>query len=110
MFAELFDAGPIPLYPDSTRDNTSSVDVGCFSSQQLHLIANEACNLMRRPLPSSFKRTRAILTTKEACEIFLLRPADHTLSRRKSMVAGDSGAVSQRYGVSPKAIRDIWNR
>ena len=48
-------------------------------------------------------RKRAILNAKMAEEIFHLNPslnAGHAIS---------SMYVSQRFGVSPKTIRDIWN-
>ena len=56
-------------------------------------------------------RRRAIITAVKASEIFLLRsssqrPKIEDLSRR----AGDSVAISRIYGISPKAVRDIWNR
>jgi hypothetical protein len=110
MQAEAFDVGPIPWYPEGIHDTTCSIDLCQVSSQQQLLSANQACDSILRPFSSRFKRTRAILTAQEACEIFLLRPMDQTVSGRSSMPPGDSSAVSQRYGMSPKAIRDIWNR
>jgi hypothetical protein len=60
----------------------------------------------RRQYEGRSGRKREILTSQMAFEIFLLasskksKDGDHLSSFR----------VSKQYGVSPKTIRDIWNR
>jgi hypothetical protein len=70
---------------------------------------NDKCDRSLAP------RKRAIITAKDACEIFLLTNAAEQnahgprhIARRA--VGGDSVCVSKLFGISPKAVRDIWNR
>jgi hypothetical protein len=59
------------------------------------------------------QRTRAVLTSQQVKDIFHLRnlPADGTVgSASHCRCASRSAEVSRKFGVSPKAIRDIWNR
>lgn len=56
---------------------------------------------------------RAVLTSQQVRDIFHLRnlPADGTVSSASHCrCASRSAEVSRKFGVSPKAIRDIWNR
>ena len=61
-------------------------------------------------------RKRAVINAQDACDIFLL--AEHAATRtthghrNKSLLAlgGDSVQISKFFGISPKAVRDIWNR
>ncbi len=54
-------------------------------------------------------RKRAVITAREAGEIFLMKYPRQEAS--SNVVAfGNSVEISQRYGISPKAVRDIWNR
>lgn len=59
-------------------------------------------------------RKRAILTAQQAVEIFKLResPASKLEQPGAELVSvyGRSSLVSALYGISPKAVRDIWNR
>ena len=61
-------------------------------------------------------RKRAIINAHDACEIFLLGKPSLTSRthghRHNSTLAlgGDSVRVSNFFGISPKAVRDIWNR
>jgi hypothetical protein len=52
---------------------------------------------------------RIILTEKKAGEIYSLKPSP---SFPESTKRGESQSrlVAEKYGVSPKTVRDIWNR
>jgi hypothetical protein len=55
-------------------------------------------------------RKRAVLTDQQAAEIFKLRLAFGAFdSSRQHLFTSRSAQVSKLYGVSPKAVRDIWN-
>ncbi len=58
-----------------------------------------------------FPRKRAVLTDHDAAEIFKLRlsPENETSQQECCAVKSRSVLISQMYGVSPKAVRDIWN-
>ena len=53
---------------------------------------------------------QVILTAEQAKSIYSLRASstveDHTIRH----VVGKSSLVAEMYGVSPKTIRDVWNR
>ena len=57
-------------------------------------------------------KKRALLTDDQAAEIFNLRVTvgqDTSIAQHRFFTSR-SIAVSQMYGVSPKAVRDIWNK
>jgi hypothetical protein len=63
------------------------------------------------------QRKRAVLTPKEAREIYLLnKPSTNVRSRCTDRAIFESEGrfssmrVSKHYGISPKSVRDIWNR
>lgn len=51
-----------------------------------------------------------ILSKQQALDIYSMRTADTTSDPALKAVAGKSSMVAEMYGVSPKTIRDIWNR
>ena len=52
---------------------------------------------------------RIILTEQQAIEIYLKNPGKREdIPNRK--YESQSRLLSEQYGVSPKAVRDIWNR
>ena len=54
---------------------------------------------------------RIILTSVQAVEIYKQRQIkSHTETSLCSKIRGQSVAIAEKYGVSPKAIRDIWNK
>jgi len=55
------------------------------------------------------KRFRATLTKEQAALIYTLRPPDKD-DPAPNKLAGNSQLLSKRFGVSPKAVRDVWNR
>ena len=57
-------------------------------------------------------RKRAILSSQQAGEIFLLREAIASKigERSNSLVTSNSIMAGAKYGISAKAVRDIWNR
>ena len=57
-------------------------------------------------------RKRALLTDDQAAEIFSMRvpSAETSNALRNRALTSRSVAVSKMYGVSPKAVRDIWNK
>ena len=56
-------------------------------------------------------RKRAVLTEQEATAIFGLRGSIHGIGNfsRDRDFTSRSSVVSKMFGVSPKAVRDIWN-
>ena len=52
-------------------------------------------------------RNRAVLTADAACEIFLMKSSASHVDDFQSV---SSLLMARKYGVSPKTIRDIWNR
>ena len=62
----------------------------------------------RRSRPAG-KRFRATLTKEQAALIYTLRPPDKD-DPNPNKIAGNSQLLSKRFGVSPKAVRDVWNR
>ena len=55
------------------------------------------------------RRTRAVLSSPEAREIYALQWTDSS-KHLHGIHPGKSVRISQMFGVSPKAVRDIWNR
>ena len=57
-------------------------------------------------------RKRAILSSQQAGEIFLLREAigSKVGERSNSLFTSNSNMAGAKYGISAKAVRDIWNR
>ena len=56
-------------------------------------------------------RPRALLTEQEAVEIYLYRKAASIRpGKNDALLFGKSSAVATFYNISPKAVRDIWNR
>ena len=55
------------------------------------------------------KRFRATLTKEQAALIYTLRPPDKD-DPNPNKIAGNSQLLSKKFGVSPKAVRDVWNR
>ena len=53
---------------------------------------------------------RAILTAEQAVEIYQLRPHHITIDGGDAQCSGRTLSVARRFGISPKAVRDIWNR
>ena len=51
-----------------------------------------------------------ILTAEQARTIYLLRSESTSEGISALSVAGKSSLVSEMFGVSPKTIRDVWNR
>eukprot|EP00960_Hanusia_phi_P008545 243663-Hanusia_phi.AAC.1 len=55
------------------------------------------------------RRFRATLTKEQASLIYALRPPDRD-DPNPSKLAGNSQLLAKKFGVSPKAVRDVWNR
>mmetsp|Transcript_19614 Transcript_19614/g.48132 ORF Transcript_19614/g.48132 Transcript_19614/m.48132 type:complete len:592 (+) Transcript_19614:318-2093(+) len=51
-----------------------------------------------------------ILSKQQALDIYSMRSPTTTNDTTLQAVAGKSSMVAEMYGVSPKTIRDIWNR
>ena len=51
-----------------------------------------------------------ILTAEQARSIYQLRSPSTAEGPAAHLVAGKSSLVAEMYGVSPKTIRDVWNR
>mmetsp|Transcript_42138 Transcript_42138/g.98824 ORF Transcript_42138/g.98824 Transcript_42138/m.98824 type:complete len:527 (-) Transcript_42138:112-1692(-) len=55
-------------------------------------------------------KSQIVLTKEQAIEIYGLRRITPDLSVKLAEIAGKSALVAEVYSVSPKTIRDIWNR
>jgi hypothetical protein len=67
----------------------------------------------RLPAARGPHRPRAVLTVRQALQIYLYRPgaaAAAFAAVPEPALRGDSPAVAARYGVSPKTVRDLWAR
>jgi hypothetical protein len=53
---------------------------------------------------------RAVLTATQAIEIYSYRKTKSNCHKKDPLLTGRSAAVAKKFNVSPKAIRDIWNR
>lgn len=70
----------------------------------------QLCSMNRKEIKTDSQRKRAVLTNQQAAEIFQLRLSFGILdSSRQHLFTSRSAQVSKIYGVSPKAVRDIWN-
>ena len=54
-------------------------------------------------------RLRIVLTAQQAADIYKLKPLLCETSDQPK-IRGQSIPIANQYGVSPKTIRDIWNR
>ena len=91
----------MPVFPEESSLSTKSIKFRhCPSSDMPSNIFSDA--FRRQP--------RAILSKKQAVEIFLLRSIGNTSPRSDACLYGRSSAVACKYRISPKAVRDIWNR
>ena len=58
-------------------------------------------------------RKRAVLTASQASEIFFLRPLITQYPDRvgaNERLSCSSTDIARRFKISPKAVRDVWNR
>jgi uncharacterized membrane protein YgcG len=53
---------------------------------------------------------RAVLTETQAIEIYSYRKPKASRQMTDPILSGRSAAVAKKFNISPKAIRDIWNR
>ncbi len=60
--------------------------------------------------PKTDRTFSVILTAEHARTIYLLRSATTAEDTVANSVAGKSSLVAEMFGVSPKTIRDVWNR
>ena len=63
-----------------------------------------------RGAPTSKTPFLVILTADQARMIYSLRSETTAQTFELRSVAGKSSLVAELYGVSPKTIRDVWNR
>ena len=56
------------------------------------------------------KTSRVVLTPQLAREIYLYKAELESLDHSATLLKGRSVSISKKYNVSPKAIRDVWNR
>jgi hypothetical protein len=67
----------------------------------MHTLSSEVAATQFRP--------KVILNSQQAIEIYKLKPYAVTMSSTQMKIRGQSIPIAEKYGVSPKAIRDIWN-
>ena len=67
--------------------------------------------MLRNNIPDGAKSyPRAVLTATQAIEIYSYRKTRSNGPKTDPLLTGRSAAVAKKFNVSPKAIRDIWNR
>jgi hypothetical protein len=96
----------------SDRSNTSResrrMTINISEDRHARESINSASTIRQdRPKTSPFL---VILTTEQARSIYLLRSASSAEGSLALSVAGKSSLVAELFGVSPKTIRDVWNR
>ena len=95
----------MPLAPNSALEIKQEMGIESIFSRRGNIC------VLRNPLKT--RRKRAILNAAQAAEIFKLR---ETCSNARASSPSDfaplcrSTQIAAIYGVSPKAVRDIWNR
>ncbi len=110
-----FDVQEITVLHSSVLDELDPISYA-VTSQNMH-IGSDGQSMVQ---VDAFKqiilarRKRAVLNSKTAEDIYRLGaavPADSRLSGvAPDPLSRRSVLVSQLYGISPKAVRDIWNR
>jgi hypothetical protein len=67
------------------------------------------CELQRTDSLARIKVQRVILTEQQAVEICKMKPAVPVTG---NLLRGESRSriIAEQFGVSPKTVRDIWNR
>ena len=101
----------IPAASASEDESVSEVGNDHSPSRHGHVASDFIYALDHSTLPQP--RKRAVLTVDQAAEVFNLRvPFCLTTSptARDRLFTSRSITVSRIYGVSPKAVRDIWNK
>jgi hypothetical protein len=53
-------------------------------------------------------RPKAVLNPEQAIEIYQRRPSEFSDHANQPKLRGQSIPIARNYGVSPKAVRDIW--
>ncbi|KAJ1464532.1 hypothetical protein T484DRAFT_3644067, partial [Baffinella frigidus] len=56
------------------------------------------------------RRLHATLNKEQAAAIYMLRPWQKDSPYPKHVAAGNSQLLAKCFGVTPKAVRDVWNR
>ena len=108
-----FDKIDLEKYPNDGADcSTVSKSKSKFPSDSAIDKTENPATMSRAPSP----HRRAKITAKKALEIFCLRcfPSDLSHDRLgrfadSTQGMGNSAAISKLYGISPKAVRDVWN-
>jgi hypothetical protein len=103
--------GTQPLFSELVCDPTKEF---LFQSESEASQKDVACvNLNRKTQqakPKAGSPFLVILTTEQARAIYRLRSASTAEGAHAKSVAGKSSLVAEMFGVSPKTIRDVWNR
>lgn len=85
------------------RARTGTVKKAAVVSAVITAGSEEASGGNKHPFP-------VILSKQQAINIYSMRSPDTTSDPALQVVAGKSSMVAEMYSVSPKTIRDIWNR
>ena len=98
-----------------TAPTDVTMESKCNMDSLSDFVNNDECNLNSR---SSCRnkllclRRRAVLKAESACAIYRMRSHSTPLTPGEPLrtLSGRSVLVAHMFGVSPKAVRDIWNR
>ena len=88
---------------DTTSQSLESLEP--IESHSSNSDETEASEIVSEP-----RRLRATLTKDQAAVIYVLRPPQKDNPYPRHVAAGNSQLLSKWFGVSPKAVRDVWNR
>jgi len=91
------------------KERSDDIVTGVTRGLGLPPICPDKARSKRGSRPDGAKRFRATLTAEQAALIYTLRPQgeDHP---QPNKIAGNSQLLAKEFGVSPKAVRDVWNR
>ena len=100
----------IAMTPSTGRDVHSKGEIRTQDQPQARQSLAETIRGVSNASTTGKTPFLVILTADQARMIYSLRSESTTQSFELRSVAGKSSLVAELYGVSPKTIRDVWNR
>jgi hypothetical protein len=100
-----FEQDEICAEEDVSDSTSQSAESGNRETQSSNGDETETTDASMEP-----RRMRATLSKEQAAVIYALRPPHKDNPFPRHLAAGNSQLLSKWFGVSPKAVRDVWNR
>ncbi|KAJ1476480.1 hypothetical protein T484DRAFT_1824745 [Baffinella frigidus] len=93
-------------------DDTSTSDTTSQSLESRHpkIQSSEGDDTEETEASSENGRRRATLSKEQAAVIYVLRPWQKENPYPKHPASGNAQMLSKWFGVTPKAVRDVWSR